>query len=112
MSVMGLRIWNANGKLIFSETDFTMRVLGKVQIRLGNRAGVVRVATPLAKPGVHAMVNVLPGSYTQWGSFFGYKNGVRASLPSVTVGNGELILSASTGSSFRADIDVIMVGTA
>ncbi|KII34836.1 hypothetical protein NL64_06105 [Pseudomonas fluorescens] len=112
MSVMGLRIWDKDGKLIFSETDFTMRVLGKVQIRLGNRSGVVRVATPLAKPGVHAMVNVLPGSYTQWGTYSGYKNGVRASLPTVTVGDGELILSASSGSSYRANIDVIMVGSA
>lgn len=109
---IGMRVWDKNGKLIFSETDFTMRVLGRVQIRLGAQSGTVTVATPLARPGVYAMVNVLPGSYTAWRTYTGNKIGVRASLPTVVVGNGQLILSAPARTSYLANIDVIMVGTA
>lgn len=105
---IGKRIWDKNGKPIFSETDFTMRVLGVVQIRLGNRTGTWTVPTPLAKPGVQAMVQPLPGAYGAW---LPNQGGTRASIPTVIVGDGQLILRGPSRSTYLANVDVVMVGT-
>jgi|GEM_PF-7038235 len=106
---IGMRVWDKNGKLVFSEQDFTMRVLGVVQIRLGQRSGRVVVTTALARPGVHAMVNVLPGSYS---NYWSPPIATRASLPSVTVENGQLVLNGPAKTNYLANIDVVIVGSA
>lgn len=111
MSEHGLRCWDANGALIFSGDNQSMRVICTIPVRLG--AGIrsaQNVYHPLIRAGMIAFVQPLPEAYpTGWGSYTGYKVGHRGSVPTVRVYDGFVQAFPPPRSGFYGNFDLVVV---
>lgn len=108
MTEYGLKVWDAQGGLILSGVDETMRIVTTVQVRIGGAKGTHNISVPLARVGMYALVQCIT-PYTAWGSYTGYKQGSRNSVPSVRVLDGLIQLYGPASSSWNGNVDVILV---
>jgi len=108
MSEYGLKVWDAQGGVILSGIDETMRIVTRVQVRIGNSNQVQQISVPLARAGMYALVQPLV-PYTTWGTYTGNKTSTRASIPSVRVLDGAIQLYGASRSSYNGTVDVILV---
>lgn len=111
MSEYGLKVWDAQGGVIFSGADETMRIVDRVQVRIGaGQSGTHTISVPKARVGMYALVQPLV-QYTAWGTYTGNKRGTRASIPSVRVIDGGIQLYGPSRSTWNGTVDVILVAT-
>lgn len=84
----GVRVWDSSGRQTLGESDFTMRVLGFMQLRDGTvRNAPYRVEAPLAQAtGVAAILTAVQDSVF----YDPYRSVHTALMPSVFVGDGYL----------------------
>lgn len=109
MSEFGLHVWDAQGQLILSGVDETMRIVDTVQVRLGTVYELVTIPVPKARLGMYGLVQVFH-PYTPWPWYQG-KIATRSSTPSVRVLDGAIQLFTGARAGFFADVDVILVAT-
>lgn len=109
MSQYGLKVWDAQGGLILSGVDETMRIVTTVQVRSGSVAGVLQINVPLAKVGMYALVQCIH-PYSEWPSYTSMVKR-RSSVPSVRVLNGAIQLYSYGSSRYWANVDIILVAT-
>lgn len=108
MSEHGLKVWDAQGGVIFDGTDETMRIVTRVQVRLGaGQSGTHTISVPKATVGMYALVQCIT-PFTTWSNS---KRGTRNSVPSVRVINGGIQLYGPSRSSWNGNVDVILVAT-
>lgn len=109
MTDFGLHVWDAQGGLIFSGADETMRIVKRMQVRLGTVYESVTLACPEARVGMYGIVQVFH-PYSEWPWYTG-KTKSRSSTPSIQILDGAIRLYTAPRSGFFADVDVIVVAT-
>jgi hypothetical protein len=109
MSEFGLQVWDAQGQLILSGVDETMRIVTTLQVRLGTVGYEVIIPCPPARVGMYGLVQVFH-PYTDW-PWYGGKVKTRSSTPSIQILDGAIRLYTAPNARFYADVDVIVVAS-